>query len=114
VKKISNARIIRNSIISLAAVAVISLPLTASASPRAESVANTSLLRSEWVPQVDNSPDALYGKLKSRSHEVCGSSDLHITGDVRRSAQIDECYEGTLTAAVQRLDNPEVEKLHQN
>ena len=110
----STARTIRNSIFSLAAVAAVSLPLIASASATGESDANTSLLRSEWAPQVDDSPDALYGKLKSRSQAVCGSSDLHITGDVRRSAQIDECYEGTLTAAVQRLDNPEVEKLHQN
>ena len=60
-KKISNARIIRNSIISLAAVAAISLPLIATASPTSESVANTSLLRSEWAPEIDNSPDALYG-----------------------------------------------------
>ena len=111
---ISNARTIRNTIISLAAIAVISLPLIASASATGESDANTSLLRSEWAPVVDNNPDALYGKLKDKSHDLCGSSDLQITGDLRRSAAVDECYEGTLTAAVQRLDNPEVAQLHQN
>ena len=110
----SNARTIRNTIFSLAAIAAISLPLIASASATGESDANASLLRSEWAPLVDNDPDALYGKLKGQSREVCGSSDLRITGNLRRSAMVDECYEGTLTAAVQRLDNPEVAKLHQN
>lgn len=111
---ISNARTIRNTIISLAAIAAISLPLITSASATGESDANTSLLRSEWALEVDNNPDALYGKLKDKSHELCGSSDLQITGDLRRSAAVDECYQGTLTAAVQRLDNPEVAQLHQN
>ncbi len=110
----STARTIRNSIFSLAAVAAVSLPLIASASATGESDANTNLLRSKWTLEVDNDPTAQYGKLKDKAHDICGSSDLQITGDLRRSAAVDECYQGTLTAAVQRLDNPEVAELHQN
>jgi len=114
VNKISNAHTTRKLIISLAAVAAISLPLIASASATSSADANASILSTKWTPEVDNSPEALYGKLKTRSHDVCGSSDLNITGSLRRSAEIDDCFEGTLTAAVQRLDNPEVSELHQN
>ena len=57
-------------------------------------------------------PEAVYGKLKARSRDVCGSSDLRIAGGLTQSRKVEECYEGTLTAAVYRLDNPEVTALH--
>jgi len=110
----STARIVRNSIISLAAVAAISLPLVVSAGSTDSAEGNRSLLNSEWKLEVSNQPDAVYGKLQDQSHEVCGSSSRQITGDLRRSAEIDECYDGTLEAAVLRLDNAEVIALHQN
>ena len=110
----SNARIVRNSILSLAAVVAISLPLVVSAGSTDSAEANRSLLNSEWKLEVDNKPEAVYGKLQSESHKVCGSSDRHITGDLRRSAAVDECYGGTLDATVLRLDNAEVIALHQN
>ncbi len=108
----STAHIIRNSVVSLVAVAALSLPLISSAAASAERNANRGLLNSEWQPRVDNDAAAVYGKLKSETREVCGSSDRRITGGLRESQKVEECYEGTLTAAVQRLDDPEVTGLH--
>ena len=110
----STARIVRNSIFSLAAVVAISLPLAVSANSTDSAEGNRSLLNSEWKLEVSNEPEAVYGKLQDKSHEVCGLSSRQITGDLRRSAEIDECYEGTLDAAVLRMDNAEVIALHQN
>lgn len=110
----STARILRNSIFSFAAVVTILLPLTVSAGATNSADSNKSLLNSEWKLEVSNEPEAVYGKLQDKSHEVCGSSSRQITGDLRRSAAVDECYGGTLDAAVQRLDNAEVIALHQN
>jgi UrcA family protein len=110
----STARTVRNSILSLATVVAFSLPLAVSAGATDSADGNRSLLNSEWKLEVSNEPEAVYGKLKSQSHEVCGSSSRYITGDLRRVAQIDECYQGTLEAAVLRLDNAEVIALHQN
>lgn len=110
----STARIARNSIFSLAAVAMISLPLVVSAAVTESAEPNKSLLNSERKAVVDNDPEALYGRLQDQSRDVCGSSSLRMTGDLRRSTQIDKCYEGTLDAAVHRLDNAEVIALHQN
>ena len=110
----STARIVRNSIFSFAAVAMISLPLVASAAVTDSAEPNKGLLNSERKAAVDNDPEALYGKLQDQSRDVCGSSSLRMTGDLRRSTQIDQCYEGTLDAAVLRLDNTEVIALHQN
>jgi hypothetical protein len=107
----SIAHTIRNSVFSIAAVVMLLIPLIGSAAVSGGSDSYGSLLNTER-PAVQNSPEATYGKLKDQSHGVCGSSDLNITGSVRRTNQIQECYQGTLAAAVQRLDNDEVSELH--
>lgn len=112
VKTLSTAHTIRNSVVSFIAVAAFSLPLMTSAATTSDNNANRSLLNSEWQPEVDRDADAVYGKLKSQSKEVCGSSDRRITGGLRESQKVEQCYEGTLTAAVRRLDDPEVSELH--
>ena len=109
----STAHTIRNSVLSLAAVAMVSIPLIGSAAVSGSADSYRSLLNTE-KPAVQYDAAATYGKLKSKSHDVCGTSDLRITGSVRRTNEIEECYQGTLTAAVQRLDNDEVSELHQN
>jgi len=108
------ARIVRNSIFSLAAVVAISVPVAVSAGSTDSVEGNRSLLNAEWKLEVSNEPEAVYGKLQDKSYEVCGSPSRQITGDLRRSAEINECYEGTLEAAVLRLDDAEVIALHQN
>jgi UrcA family protein len=112
VKTKSTAHTIRNSVVSLIAVAVFSLPLITSAATGSDNSAKRSLLNSEWQAEIDNDADAMYGKLKAESKEVCGSTDRRITGSLRQSQKVEQCYEGTLTAAVQRLDDPEVSELH--
>jgi UrcA family protein len=112
VKTLSTAHTIRNSVVSLIAVAAFSLPLVTSAATTSDSNANRSLLNSEWQPEVQNDANSVYGKLKAESKEVCGSSDRRITGGLRQSQKVEQCYEGTLTAAVQRLDDPEITELH--
>jgi hypothetical protein len=112
VKTLSTAHTIRNSVVSLIAVAAFSLPLMSSAGTTSGKHANRSLLNSEWQPEVQNDAGSVYGKLKAESREVCGSSDRRIAGGVRQSQEVEQCYVGTLTAAVQRLDDPEVTELH--
>lgn len=108
----SHAHLIRKSSLILGAAALISLPLMAFAGASAQGNPNYSLLNTKKPSQVQTDPEIIYVKLQNRSFEVCGSPDLHITGSVRRSTQIKNCYEGTLTAAVERLDKPEVTQLH--
>jgi len=112
VKTLSTAHTIRNSVVSLIAVATLSLPLISSAAATTDSSPNRSLLNSEWQPEVQNDANSVYGKLKAETKEVCGSSDRRVTGGLRRSQQVEQCYDETLTAAVQRLDDSEVAELH--
>jgi UrcA family protein len=62
--------------------------------------------------QVASTSESLYARLKAESRKICGDSSIYLTGSVRRSAGIEECYEGTLTAAVDRLGDPKVSALH--
>jgi hypothetical protein len=112
VKTLSTAHTIRNSVVSLIVVAAFSLPLISSAATTSNGNANRGLLSSEWQSEVRTDASSVYGKLKAESKEVCGSSERRITGGVRQSQKVEQCYEGTLTAAVQRLDDPEVTELH--
>ena len=103
---------IRKTMIFMAALALFSVPLMVSAGNSQASAPNATLLKTERVNVVSNDSEAVYHELKSKSHKVCGSSDLRITGGLMFSRKVEECYEGTLTAAVHRLDNPAVTELH--
>lgn len=103
-----NAKTIKQALVSAIATTLITLPLLASAAEN-----GSGFFDSE--KNLDNSMDqeVLYKKLKNASRKICGSSDLQKTGSVERVMANNECYEGTLTAAVERLNNPEVKKLHE-
>lgn len=113
VNTLITARTIRNTLLSVAAVTAITFPLFISASSADTTQGNTSLLNAEKKEISSNDPASLYTKLEIASRKMCGSSNIKLTGSVRRSAATEECYEGTLTAAVERLDNSEVSALHQ-
>jgi hypothetical protein len=114
VNKSFEVRPLRKSLLLLGAAAAISLPLIASANVTGKSSAGYSLLYTTKQSQVRNDPEAVYIKLQNLTYDLCGSPDLHITGSVRKWAKVEACYEETLTAAVERLDRPEVTKLHRN
>jgi UrcA family protein len=103
-----NAKTIRKAFVSAIAISVIALPLLASAGDKSSGVFYTQ-------QNLDNRDDQeiLYAKLQDASRDMCGSSNLQVTGSVERVAANKECYEGTLTAAVERLDNSKVKELHQ-
>jgi hypothetical protein len=105
---------LRKSLLLLGAAAAITFPLMASANVAGKSNAGYSLLYTTKPSQARNDPEAVYIKLQNLTYDLCGSPDLHITGSVRKSAQVEACYEKTLTAAVERLDRLEVTRLHQN
>jgi UrcA family protein len=107
-KTFPTAHALRTTIISVAAASAIALPLFASAS--SSNTVDVFFNQTELVSTSTH--EELYAKLEDASRKICGSSNLNITGSVRRSAGIEECYEGTLTAAVERLDNADISALH--
>ena len=108
-KTFITANALRTTIISVAAASAIALPLFASASSNDNAV---GVIFNQTELVNTSSHEELYAKLEDASRKICGSSNLYITGSIRRSAGIEECYEGTLTAAVERLDNAEIKALH--
>lgn len=109
----TTAHTIRKTTIFALALIMISVPFTAAAGTSSSQTTQGSLANTEWSPEVSNNPEAVYGKLKAKSQQVCGSSDIKVAGGLTQSRKVEECFEGTLTAAVNRLDNPEVTALHQ-
>ena len=106
-KTTPNARSIRNTLMAAVAVSAMTLPLLASASASNISVA--------FDPSELNSAqgqERLYEKMKIASRKLCGSTSIQVTGSLSKSVGNSECYEGTLTAAVQRLDNDAITALH--
>lgn len=63
---------------------------------------------------VLDSAEALYERLKYESRRICGSSNIRQTGSVERSVANDECYEGTLSDAVERVNDSALTALHGN
>ena len=100
---------VRHTLLSAAAIAVMAFPLFASASVLDAPQANVQAL------DLSDARDqqSLYEKLQDQSRKVCGSTNLHLTGSVERSAANEECYQETLDVAVQRVNNPGIDQLHQ-
>lgn len=104
----TNAKTFKKTFVSAIAISLLTLPLLASAGEK-KSVIFTD------TNNLDNTPDqeALYSRLKDVSREMCGSSNIQATGSLERVRANDECYEGTLGAAVERLNNSEIKELHE-
>ena len=105
-------RIIRTSILTTVATAALALPLLASAASSQENP-NASIFNASKQSGQNDSPEYTYAKLQEQTREVCGSSNVRMTGDLKRSSLNEQCYRGTLNSAVLRLDNPQVTTLHQ-
>ena len=103
-----NVKTIKQTFVSAIAIALITLPLLASAAD-----SKSGIFYTKQNPENSTDQEILYAKLKDASRDICGSTNLHVTGSVERVSANDECYEGTLTAAVERLDNEAVKELHQ-
>jgi UrcA family protein len=107
------ARLIRNTLLAVTAVTTMAIPFFASASapdatPNIKVAFQESELKTSWGRQN------IYERMQDASRKLCGSSNIRLTGSLGRSAGNDECYEGTLTAAVDRLDNDAISSLHNN
>ena len=101
------AHSIRNMLMVVAAVSAMTLPLFASAS-----TSNINIAYDRTELDSTQGQERLYARMKSASRELCGSAQIRVTGSLDKSAGNEECFNGTLTAAVQRLDNSAITALH--
>jgi UrcA family protein len=112
VKQNLSIRKTRTILLATTAAALAIVPLLATAGGGQKSDRGATILF-DASDQVVNTSESVYARIKAESRKICGDSNIHLTGSVRRSAGIEECYEGTVTAAVERLDDPRVSALHQ-
>lgn len=103
-KTTPNARSIRNLLMAVVAVSAMTLPLLASASTPQISVAFDATELNTVRGQ-----ERVYEQIKTASRKLCGPIK---TWSLNQSVANAKCYDGTLTAAVQRLDNDAITALH--
>ena len=108
---LQTTRSIRNILISAAAVSAITLPIFASASVNLDSSDSIRVAYDSTELASNRGQAELYEKLQNASRKICGSADIYI-GSLHQSVGRSECFEDTLTAAVERLDHPGVSALH--
>ena len=56
--------------------------------------------------------ELLYARLEKAARQLCGPTKLSDTGSLEKAQSNAECYDDTLTAAVDRLDNEAIRALH--
>ena len=103
-----NAKTFKNTFVSAIAISLMAFPLLSSASDKNSDFFSSQQLRSHSAEEK-----IVYSRLQDASREICGSSSLRATGSVERVVANEECYEGTLTAAVERLNDSKVKQLHE-
>lgn len=102
-----NAVSIRKTLMAFTVVTAMTLPLLASASVPSISVVfdKGDLKTSQGVKNV-------YTQMQDAARDLCGSPNVRSAGSMSMARANAECYEGTLTAAVERLDISEITALH--
>ena len=111
-KKTFQNRSVHNALISAMTLSVLLVAPLASASVTAHHAGHSGLSETS-VKTVDiNQTEYVYDMLRTASRNICGSSNLRLTGSLERSIANKQCFEGTLDAAVKRLHNSEVSELH--
>ena len=56
--------------------------------------------------------ETLYQRLQNASREVCGDPSVRVAGSARNSQQIRSCYDSALSNAIEKLDLPAIQTLH--
>ena len=102
-------RSVLNKLMAVAAVAALTLPMMATAS-----TANVSIAYDKSELESVKGQKHVYAQLKNASLKLCGTTEERIAGTLTVAVENSECYEGTLTAAVKRLDHPAITALHTN
>lgn len=103
---------ISRTILSIAVAAVLGAPLAVSAVTTQESARSAKILYDRESLESVKEAEALYLQLRNEARRICGSSKIRLTGSLDRAVANEECYEGSLQAAVERVDNPAVTDLH--
>ena len=101
-----NARTFKQAFVSATVFLLMTLPLLVSAGEK------NSVIFTGNSPDARTDQEVLYSRLKDASRDMCGSSNIQATGSLERVRANDECYEGTLSAAVERLNNHKIKQLH--
>jgi UrcA family protein len=112
VHTVSKSLQLKKAVLMTVAVSTVAVPLFVSAAIK-QDAERKSILYSADAGQVAGTPEGLYQRLKDQSRKICGSDDLILTGSIERVVGNRSCYEGTLNAAVERLDDPAVKNLHE-
>jgi UrcA family protein len=108
----STTRSIRHATVAVLAVSVLMIAPMASASVKHAPKGQDALFQSRQEVVAIDEAEMIYTRLRTASRNICGSSNLQVTGSLRSATANADCFEGTLDAAVKRLGNPEVTALH--
>ena len=93
---------------AITVVTAMTLPLLASAS-----VPSISVTFDKRDLKTSHGVKNIYAHMQDAARDLCGSSNVRSTSSFMARANA-ECYEGTLTAAVERLDIQKITALHIN
>lgn len=101
------------SLLTTVVIVALGAPTIASAGDRGE-LKGVSMKVSYADLSADNEKDAkaLYARLKQAAKTVCDHRRLSIAGSAGRMAELGRCYTEALSAAVAKVDNDLLTKIH--
>lgn len=107
----------RQTIAAIATAAVIALSVPVVASANLESGLKGKSVKVSYNDlNLEKAAGAmvLYRRLQQASREACGVEPLKIAGSVRVVTEMQQCYQETLTAAVEKINKAEITKIHES
>lgn len=113
VHTVSESYQLKKTLLMAVAIGTVAVPLFVSAAIKQGEDNRSSLFHTIDSAQAVQTPASLYQRIKEQSRKICGSTDLVRTGSIERVMGNEACYQGTLEAAVERLDDPQVSDLYQ-
>lgn len=103
-----------NGVFATALVVVLSVPAIASAANESELAGKSVKVSYEDLNvQKEAGAKVLYRRLQQASKDVCGVRTLQNAGSVRALAEMQTCYNDSLTSAVAKVDSPALVRIHE-
>ncbi len=104
-------RVLKSGIAALA-LAALSTPMTASASPDAIDIAGVRVSFADLNIHNDAGAQELYGRLKRATEVACQLETLTESGSIERLKESKACFDLTLNRSVDKLASPALKRIH--
>lgn len=108
------SNIVRSLVIAIAVFAISAPAIASSGAGDELSGKSVKVTYADLDLQKEAGVQVFYRRLKNASRQACGVSSRKAIGSLSRMADVQRCYRDALSAAIEKINNPKLSKIHES